>query len=618
MTTATDLNALAEATHAAMLALPPFAILANALDAATTRDERAALLRDADGETRAKALAYLDEPAALRERNRRLVWLRAEPMRWAMLRQYYRDAETGRADMVDEWGTTLDPRLLAKGRSAVMPFRLWPKQREMFQFFDANYHNGSPAVVAKARDVGASFCLMSWLASMCLLHENWNAIVGSSVEAKCDMSGSNQTLMAKARMFLEGLPEELRGGWTRDNGSAYMRVWMANGSAITAQAGLTIGRSDRAACIAIDEHAFVEHADSVDSAITATSDCRLYISTPNGTDNEFFRKAHTDAIPRLTITIDDDPRKTPEWRAAKIAADGMQRFKREYLCDFLADVAGQLIPREHLESCVDAHVKLGIEPTGRRFAAFDIGGGGDSSAFCVVHGFLIEELESWQSGTNLMTELRMAFMFCDKFGVAEMCADAVGIGAAIVGDAEVLNAERRAKGLKPIKVTSFKGSEAAIFPEKPALPGATVKTKDAYMNRKSQAYDWLRYRAAETHAAVNGEKVKCPDNLLSISSKLREKTQLLAEFGQITYDHSMAGKLRIDKYGDGFSPNRSDAACMALAPRNLGMQIQRGTADRIDAGMSFGHRPVVSVDSGFSGGMVTPTTAWPAAGTVWK
>src|SRR5690606_20704236 len=76
-----DLDALAAATHAARIELPPSAVLANALDAATTRDERAALLANADGATRSRALAYLDEPLALRERTRRIAWLDADPMR---------------------------------------------------------------------------------------------------------------------------------------------------------------------------------------------------------------------------------------------------------------------------------------------------------------------------------------------------------------------------------------------------------------------------------------------------------------------------------------------------------------------------------------------------------
>ncbi|MGH8238253.1 MAG: hypothetical protein ACREXP_14710, partial [Steroidobacteraceae bacterium] len=116
-------------------------------------------------------------------------------------------------------------------------------------------------------------------------------------------------------------------------------------------------------------------------------------------------------------------------------------------------------------------------------------------------------------------------------------------------------------------------SEAALFPERPSLPGSKYKTKDTYLNRKSQAYEWLRYRAAETYKAVQGEKIRDMDNILSISGKIPELNQLLAELGQITAEPTISGKLKIDKYGDGFSPNRADAVAMAAAPRRMPMRI---------------------------------------------
>jgi hypothetical protein len=575
-----DLQTVARATYEAMATLPPFAVLAIALDAATSRDERVALVNTVDAATRDAAVAYLQDGPHLRERNRRLAWLREDPLRFDAVKRYYADHI---AQFIDDWGLTHDPRLLARGGSAIVPFKLWPKQWEMIEFMSQRYRNAEDGVITKGRDLGASWCAMTWLTSLALFHAGFTAIIGSALEAKIDLSGTTGTLMYKARSFLQNLPEEFRGGWNADKFSAHMRIWFPNGSSISGQAGLQIGRGERASCVVIDEHAFVEHAETVDAALMATSDVRLYISTVNGMDNLFAQKAHNNAIPRLTVTVNDDPRKTAAWREKKIAADGLQRFKREYLCDFLAGSAGQLIPREHLEACIDAHLKLGIEPVGRRFAGFDIGGGGDPSAFAVVKGCLVENVVAWPSTTNLVRECREAFKLADAHGVTEFCADAVGIGAAIEGDAQILNEERKGKGLKPLLVHSFKGSEAALFPESPALPGATVKTKDAYLNRKSQAYAWLAYRAAETFKAASGEKIKCADDLLSISSTIPDLNQLLAELGQITAEESTSGRLKIDKYGEGFSPNRADAVAMACAPRNKPLNINDDLIGRLMA-----------------------------------
>ncbi|HEY4215012.1 MAG TPA: hypothetical protein VGM84_26280 [Steroidobacteraceae bacterium] len=565
-------DAIAAATHAAMLTLPAYAELARALDATDDDDARLALLANADDSTRRKALEYLasSRNPAMRERQRRLAWMRQDPQRVAWLKHFYRH---NIAAFVDQWGQTLDPRLLARGGSAVVPFRLFPKQRDMIDFMLNCYRQNESGVIVKARDCGASWCAMSMLASLCLFNDNFAAIIGSALEIKIDVSGTTGTLMHKARMFLEYLPEEFRGGWNVDKYSAHMRLWFSNGSSIQGQAGLQIGRGERASIVVLDEAAHIEHADKVDESLAATSDVKLYISSVNGPDNSFAVRARNDAVPRFYYRWSDDPRKTPEWREKRIAADGLRKFNQEYDCDFLAGTQGQLIPREHLDACIDAHVKLGLEPTGRRYGAFDIGNGGDPSAFAVVQGFLIEQVVSWPSGTNLLKECRRAFAYADQFDVTELCADAVGVGASVEGDAQQLNSERTEQDKHRLLVTAFKGSESALFPDSPAVPGSKYKTKDTYLNRKSQAYDWLRYRAAETYKAVQGETIRDFENILSISSKIPELNQLLAELGQITAEETMTGKLKIDKYGDGFSPNRADAVSMAAAPRRRPFRI---------------------------------------------
>jgi hypothetical protein len=553
---------------------PAFVTLARALETTNDRADRERLLAEHDADDRAAAVGYLSQPEPTRERDRRLAWLRADPRRIAAVRAYYAEHI---ADFVDDWGQTLDPRLLARGGSAVIPFRLFPRQRELIEFMLTRYRNAEPGCVVKARDTGASWCSMALLSSLCLFNRDFAAIIGSALEIKIDQSGTSGTLLHKARMFIEYLPEEFRGGWNRDKYSAHMRIWFPNGSSIQGQAGTAIGRGERASIVLLDEAAHIEHAGTVDEALAATADCRIDISSVNGPDNAFAIRARNDSVPRFLYSWRDDPRKNDEWAARKIAADGQRRFDQEYGCDFLAGTQGQLIPREHLDACIDAHVKLGIEPTGRRFGGFDAGNGGDPSAFAVTHGCLVEHVEAWPSGTNLFIECRKAFALADKYEVREMMADAVGVGAGVEGDCKQLNAERVDADQPMSIVTAFKGSQAPLFPERPALPGSTYKTKDYFLNRKAQAYGWLAYRAALTHRAVNGDPPKNPDDLLFLNSKMPELNALLSELSQITGVTTTNGKLKIDKYGEGESPNRADALSMATAPRNMPMQISAET-----------------------------------------
>jgi len=59
-------------------------------------------------------------------RAERLARLRDDPALLAKVRVYYRDHVD---DLINDWGVTVDPRVAAKKRRAIMPMLLWPKQR---------------------------------------------------------------------------------------------------------------------------------------------------------------------------------------------------------------------------------------------------------------------------------------------------------------------------------------------------------------------------------------------------------------------------------------------------------------------------------------------------------
>jgi hypothetical protein len=310
----------------------------------------------------------------------------------------------------------------------------------------------------------------------------------------------------------------------------------------------------------------------IDAALAATSEVKWYISSVHGSDNSFAKRVHEGKTKVFLYTWRDDPRKLadPDFVDKKVAEIGQRKFNQEYACDFHAGNEDQMFPQPHLDAILDSHVNLGVEPTGRKYAGFDPGNGGDDSAICIVHGPVVIGLKAWKSSTNLVREVRKAFAVLDEFGVTEMCADSVGVGAGIEGIAQQLNAERVENGKAPIVVHSFKSSEAALWPERPTVPGSRVKNKNYYPNRKSQGYDSARYRAKLTFQAIEGDMPKSLDEILSISSDIPAaiRNRLFLELGQITCEESSSGKLRVDKYGGGDSPNLCDALIMATAPRN--------------------------------------------------
>jgi hypothetical protein len=142
--------------------------------------------------------------------------------------------------------------------------------------------------------------------------------------------------------------------------------------------------------------------------------------------------------------------------------------------------------------------------------------------------------------------------------------DADGLGASMRGDAEVLNEPRE----NPITVVEYRGSSSPVFPENIA-PRTGRKWEDLAANRKAQAWIHLRQCFEQSHRAANGEDYD-PDGIISINPKIPELSRLTAELAQPTMSPNSAGKLLVDKIGQGErSPNLGDAVCMVFAPRHM-------------------------------------------------
>src|SRR5579859_8155685 len=77
---------------------------------------------------------------------------------------------------IDDWGVTVDPRNAGSGRPLLMPFLLFPKQREFLEFIaarqQASHHGNGDGILVKSRDCGASWLAMAYSISLCLFHES--------------------------------------------------------------------------------------------------------------------------------------------------------------------------------------------------------------------------------------------------------------------------------------------------------------------------------------------------------------------------------------------------------------------------------------------------------------
>jgi len=404
---------------------------------------------------------------------------------------------------------------------------------------------------------------------------------GSRKEEYVDSTGDPKALFWKARKFVETLPIEFRGKWDEKKHAPYMRVeFPETGAVLKGEAGDNIGRGDRTTLYFVDEAAFLQRPLLIDAALSQTTRCRIDLSSVNGMNNPFAQKRHSGRIPVFTFHWRSDPRKDDEWyRKECEKIDNPVIVAQELDLNYQASAEGILIPSEWVQAAVDAHIKLGIEPTGQRLGAMDIADEGkDKNGFSARYGFLLQEVEEWSGeGSDIYASVAKAFGFCDDFGIDEFRFDEDGLGAGARGDARVINEHRYAEGLPQIIATPFRGSGAVFDPEDEAVPGDNGKqarlNKDFFANAKAQSWWHLRKLFRNTFRALSGMDYN-PDEIISISSTMKNKDRLLMELSQPTWSKNAVGKILVDKQPDGTkSPNLADSVMICYAPMDTAFDI---------------------------------------------
>lgn len=503
-------------------------------------------------------------------RMRRLERIRADQTLLDKLKIYYRDNP---ADFINDWGITIDPKAVEMGMPALLPFILFPKQREWVDWVVDNWRNQRPGLTEKTRQMGFSWLSMALGCTMCIFHDGMVVGVGSRKQEYIDIIGDPKSLIEKGRQFMRHLPAEFRAGWDIRKTAPHMRLqFPVTGSILAGEAGDNIGRGNTTSIYFVDEAAFLEHPAMVEASLSQTTNCRQDISTPNGLGNSFAIKRFGGQIPVFTFHWTDDPRKDAAWYEKQVRELDPVVVASEIDINYSASIEGVLIPSAWVVSAIDAHLKLGIKASGMRAGALDIADEGrDKNAFCGAHGVVIDYLEEWSGvGSDPFKTVEKAFLICDVNDYREFVYDADGIGAGVRGDAIVIN-ERREKHSQ-IKVNPHRGSGPVFKPDEEDVMGR--KNQDFFENFKAQSGWHLRLRFQNTHRwIVDG--VRCHiDDIISIPSVLPNCLKLMSELSQPTYGQSKAGKLLIEKAPEGAkSPNLYDAVSMRFAPHNRPMLI---------------------------------------------
>jgi hypothetical protein len=505
-----------------------------------------------------------DYATIYKRREARLIKIRQNSHLLPGLKAYYKQ---NIAQFIIDFGCTSDPRNPERGLPSAIPFILFPKQIEWVDWAIAHWKAQKPGLVEKTRTVGMSWLSVAFACSMCIFYPQLSIGFGSRKQDYVDKIGDLDSLLEKARRFISLLPKEFRAGFDVNKTSKLMLLtFPETDSTIKGETGDGIGRGGRNSMYFVDESAFLERPYLIDASLSENTNCRFDVSTPNGIANSFAERRFSGRVDIFTFHWRDDPRRDDEWYRKKCyEINNPVIIAQEFDINYAASVTGVVIPSEWIQSAIDAHIKLGIKPTGQRKGAWDVADeGGDMNAFTGRYGILLEHAEIW-SGINgdILQSAQKVFTQCDLLGYKTFDYDADGLGAAARGDSRIINEKR--DRFSQIIVYPFRGSESVQNPTGQIVSG--TNNEDMFVNRKAQAWWMLRLRFQNTHRAVSeGFKDYKPDELISIDSKLPLLNKIMSELAQPTWSSNTAGKILIDKKPEGTkSPNIADSIMINYA-----------------------------------------------------
>ena len=219
-----------------------------------------------------------------------------------------------------------------------------------------------------------------------------------------------------------------------------------------------------------------------------------------------------------------------------------------------------------IEAAIDAHIKLGFDPSGRKVIGYDIAdNGGDTNARCYAHGSVVYDCIEWHGELDgILKSCKLVYGEASRTG-SEIIYDSVGVGASAGGKFNELNNSLNGS----IKHGKFvAGGKVA----NPTRKYTTDKTNaDMFSNAKAQAWWYVADRFRNTYDAVtNGTKYP-EDALISISSKCGNLASMCAELSRPRVDYDGNDRVKVEskkdmKKRDIPSPNMADALIMCFIP----------------------------------------------------
>ena len=235
-------------------------------------------------------------------------------------------------------------------------------------------------------------------------------------------------------------------------------------------------------------------------------------------------------------------------------------------------VEDSIVKAEWFDACIDSHKKLGWKPRGALVVSHDPSDTGEDAKGLAARmgGLIFDAQERVFGDVNEGCDWALDYAITNKADT--FIWDGDGLGASL--KRQIKQALRETK----INPVIFKGSNAVDFPsrlyEDPEKSDKDSPTTNGntFKNKRAQYYWALRDRVLNTYQAVEKNRYRDPDSLVSFSSKIEGLQQLRSEVCSIPRRYNSNGLIQIMSKPDMKrllklkSPNIADSVMMGLVP----------------------------------------------------
>lgn len=373
-----------------------------------------------------------DYSSVFARRAEKLKAIRENPDCLPALKAYYK---THPADFINDWGMTFDPRNAEIGLPTTIPFLLFPKQAEWLTWLYERWQGREDGLTEKSRDMGLSWLCVGAAVHMFLFYPGTVVGFGSRKEEYVDNTSDPKSLFWKARQFISMLPVEFRpAGWNEKKHAPFMKIQnVENGAMIVGEAGDNIGRGARTSIYFKDESAFYERPEIIEAALSQTSNCRIDVSTPNGSGNPFYRRRHSGKTSIFTFHWRDDPRKDEAWYKEQCGKLDPVVVAQEIDIDYDASTNDAYIPGPLVEAAQSNSI-MDVEPIGPLQLGVDVARFGDDKTCLVLRQ---GRVVFWVEEFTHMDTMAVAGLVRDRVTsspnrIEQVAVDVIGLGAGVV------------------------------------------------------------------------------------------------------------------------------------------------------------------------------------------